>query len=51
MAIVNEMNCTINNYTEELEEAFYVGTISIAGVEVMYYLACGDLKPLYPQKL
>ena len=48
MAIMDEVNPTVNTSTLKFEEASYVGKISTAGTEVMDDLACGD--PCYPAK-
>ena len=42
IAIMDEVNCTINNLAEGVEEAAYVGTIPTAGIEVIDELTGGD---------
>ena len=38
MAIMDEVNRTVNTSTERVDEAAYVGTISTEGTEVIEYL-------------
>ena len=40
IAVMDEVNRTSNNSTEEFEEAAYSGTISTSGTDVMDHLAC-----------